>query len=182
MFKIFLERLQNLIKGDTIFAQITNLSAKEQCGIVLKNLTTKARISSTELKCDSIYLKTANSLVKGNFVFKYDHWIDYQDFISKVYMKGNLKDSTYVNFKDIAYFAEDINGFNEVLFLKGKVRGFVNDLNGSDMSIKYRNNTQFIGDAAIIGLPEIRKSYIHFDAEKLSTSVEDLEKFQANIA
>jgi hypothetical protein len=165
------------LKGDTIFAQITNLSAKEQCGIVLKNLTTKARISSTELKCDSIYLKTANSLVKGNFVFKYDHWIDYQDFISKVYMKGNLKDSTYVNFKDIAYFAEDINGFNEVLFLKGKVRGFVNDLNGSDMSIKYRNNTQFIGDAAIIGLPEIRKSYIHFDAEKLSTSVADLEKF-----
>ena len=163
--------------GDTIFAQISNLSAKEQCGIVLKNLTTKVRISSTELKCDSIYLKTDNSLVKGNLTFKYNQWEDYQDFINKVYMKGNLIDSTNINFKDIAYFAKDMNGFNEVLFLNGKVRGFVNDLSGSEMKIKYRNNTEFNGDAAITGLPDISKSYIHFDAEKLSTSVSDIEKF-----
>ena len=164
-------------KGDTIFAQISNLSAKEQCGIVLKNLTTKVRISSTELKCDRIYLKTDNSLVKGNLTFKYNQWEDYQDFINKVYMKGNLIDSTNINFKDIAYFAKDMNGFNEVLFLNGKVRGFVNDLSGSEMKIKYRNNTEFNGDAAITGLPDISKSYIHFDAEKLSTSVSDMEKF-----
>ena len=164
-------------KGDTIFAQISNLAAKEQCGIVLKNLTTKVRISSTELKCDRIYLKTDNSLVKGNLTFKYNQWEDYQDFINKVYMKGNLIDSTNINFKDIGYFAKDMNGFNEVLFLNGKVRGFVNDLSGSEMKIKYRNNTEFNGDAAITGLPDISKSYIHFDAEKLSTSVSDIEKF-----
>jgi hypothetical protein len=163
--------------GDTIKAQITNLSAREQCGIELKNLTTKAFVSSTELRCDSIYLKTANSLVKGRLSFKYDHWEDYLDFINKVYIKGNLKDSTYVNFKDIAYFAEDLNGFKEVLVVKGKVRGFVNDLSGTNMVVSYRSNTQFIGDMSITGLPEIDKSFIHFDAEKLSTSKIDLEKF-----
>ena len=164
-------------KGDTIKAQITNLSAKEQCGIELKNLTTKAYVSSTELRCDSIYLKTANSLVKGRLSFKYDHWEDYLDFINKVYIKGNLKDSTYVNFKDIAYFAEDLNGFKEVLVVKGKVRGFVNDLSGTNMVVSYRSITQFIGDMSITGLPDINRSFIHFDAEKLSTSKTDLEKF-----
>ena len=164
-------------KGDTIKAQITNLSAKEHCGIELKNLTTKAYVSSTELRCDSIYLKTANSLVKGKLSFKYDHWEDYLDFINKVYIKGNLKDSTYVNFKDIAYFAEDLNGFKEVLVVKGKVRGFVNDLSGTNMVVSYRSNTQFIGDMSITGLPDFDKSFIHFDAEKLSTSKTDLEKF-----
>ncbi len=164
-------------KGDTIKAQITNLSAKEHCGIELKNLTTKAYVSSTELRCDSIYLKTANSLVKGRLSFKYDHWEDYLDFINKVYIKGNLKDSTFVNFKDIAYFAEDLNGFKEVLVVKGKVRGFVNDLSGTNMVVSYRSNTQFIGDMSITGLPDIDKSFIHFDAEKLSTSKTDLEKF-----
>lgn len=163
--------------ADTIKAQITNLSAKEQCGIELKNLTTKAAVSSTELRCDSIYLKTANSLVKGKLSFKYEHWGDYIDFIDKVYIKGSLKDSTYVSFKDIAYFTEDINGFEEVLHLTGKVRGFVNDLNGSNMNVKYRNHTQFIGDASITGLPNFEKSFIHFDAQKLSTSKTDLEKF-----
>lgn len=51
-------------RGDSIFAQITNLSAVEQCGIVLQNLTTKATVSPTILRCDSLYLKTPNSLVK----------------------------------------------------------------------------------------------------------------------
>lgn len=164
-------------KGDTICAQINNLSAKEQCGIELKNLTTRAKVSSTELRCDSIYLKTANSFVRGDLQFKYDHWEDYQDFINKVYIKGNLIDSTYVNFKDIAYFAEDINGFKEELRLTGKVRGFVNDLSGSDMNVRYRKSTQFVGDLSIAGLPDFEKSFIHFDAQKLSTSKNDLEKF-----
>jgi len=164
-------------KGDTIFAQITNLSAKEQCGIELKNLTTKAKVSSQELRCDSIYLKTANSFVQGKLQFKYEHWEDYQDFINKVYIKGALKDSTYVSFKDIAYFAEEINGFEEVLHLTGKVRGFVNDLSGSNMNVRYRNHTQFIGDMSITGLPDFEKSFIHFDAQKLSTCKYDLEQF-----
>jgi len=164
-------------KGDTIFAQINHLKAKEQCGINIQNLTTKAKVSSSELRCDSLYLKTYNSLVIGHLQFKYDHWGDYEDFINKVYIKANLKDSTYLNFKDIAYFAEDINGFEETIYLKGKVRGFVNDLSGSDMKLSYRNNTQFVGDISITGLPDFEKSYIHFDAQKLSTSKNDLEKF-----
>ncbi|MCD6019856.1 MAG: hypothetical protein K0S53_2977 [Bacteroidetes bacterium] len=164
-------------RKDTIFAQVTNLRAKEQSGIEIKNLTTKARISSTELRCDSIYLKTANSLVKGKLSFKYDQWTDYQDFINKVYIKGKLTDSTYVSFKDIAYFSEELNGFEEVIYLNGKVRGFVNDLSGTGMHMRYRNNTEFIGDMSITGLPDIDKSFIHFDAERLATSKSDLEKF-----
>lgn len=164
-------------KNDTIFSQITNLSAKEQCGIVIKNLTTNAKISSTRLQCDSLYLKTDNSLVKGNLIFKYDTWADYSDFINKVYIKANLKDSTTLNMKDITYFSEDIKGFEEVFKIKGKVNGFVNDLNGSDLAIKYGKNTEFIGDFSISGLPDFNKSFIHFDAKKLSTSKADLEKF-----
>ncbi len=164
-------------KGDTIYAQINNLSAKEQCGMTIRNLTTKAKVSPVELRCDSLTLKTENSYVKGKLKFKYDQWSDYEDFINKVYIRGNLKDSTYLNFKDIAYFAEELNGFNEVLVLKGKIRGYVNDLSGTNMTLSYRSNTQFIGDIGITGLPDIDKAYIHFDAEKLATSKADLEKF-----
>jgi hypothetical protein len=164
-------------RGDTIFAQITHLSAKEQCGIVLKNLTTKARISSTELNCDSLYLQTECSLVKGSLQFKYDHWIDYTDFITKIYMKGNLKDSTKLCMKDVTYFAEDINGFNETFLIKGKVRGFVNDLSGTKMDVIYGQNTEFKGDISMTGLPDFKTTFIHFDAEKLRTSKADLESF-----
>ena len=164
-------------RGDTIFAQITHLSAKEQCGFVLKNLTSKARVSSTELNCDSLYLQTDCSLVKGSLQFKYDHWIDYTDFISKIYMKGNLKDSTKLCMKDVTYFAEDINGFNEIFLINGKFRGFVNDLSGTKMNVAYGKHTQFKGDISMTGLPDFKKTFIHFDAEKLTTSKADLESF-----
>ncbi len=164
-------------RGDTIFTQITNLQAVEQSGIQLKNLTTRATLSSTQLRCDSLYLKTANSLVKGKLSFKYDTWDDYNDFVNKVYMKAEFVDSTYLNMKDITYFAEDINGFSEIFQIKGKVRGFVTDLSGTDMNVRYADNTQFIGDMSMAGLPDIDKTFIHFDAEKISTSKQDLEKF-----
>lgn len=164
-------------KGDTISAQITHLSAKEHSGIEIKNLTTYAKVSSTLLSCDSLYLKTNNSLVKGNLQFKYDTWEDYTDFVNKVYIKANLLDSSKLNMKDVTYFAEDINGFEEVFDIKGKVRGYVNDLNGSNLNVRYGKNTEFIGDFSITGLPDIDKSFIHFNAEKLSTSKSDLEKF-----
>lgn len=163
-------------RGDSIFGQITNLSAVEQCGLRLKNLTTKAVVSSTILRCDSLYLRTANSIVKGRFSFNYSTWEDYLDFINKVYIKGRLKDSTYLSFKDIAYFAEELNDFNETISLKGKVRGYINDLSATGLEVKYKQHTQFKGDVSITGLPDIDKSYIHFDAEKLSTSITDLEK------
>lgn len=161
--------------ADTICARIENLKAKEQCGIELLNLNTYARISSTELKCDSIQLKTKNSYVLGQLQFKYNTWEDYIDFIDKVYIKGHLKDSTSVSFKDIAYFAEDLNGLHETVNIKGNVRGFVNDLSCSDIVLNYKKNTQFVGDVSISGLPDIQTSYIHFDAKKLSTSKEDVE-------
>lgn len=164
-------------KGDSIFAQITNLSAKEHSGIVLKNLTTKAKIAPNELRCDSLRLQTDNSLVLGKLQFKYDTWSDYQDFVNKVYIKATIKDSSKLCMKDVTYFAKDINGFNESFAIKGKVRGFVNDLSGTNMHIKYQKNTEFKGDMSITGLPDFNNSFIHFDADKLSTSKQDLEKF-----
>jgi hypothetical protein len=164
-------------KGDTIYAQIHDLNAVEQCGMTLNSLTTKVKLSPVQLRCDSITLRTPNSYVKGGFSFNYSQWEDYLDFINKVYIKGRLKDSTFVNMKDIAYFAEDINGFKETFFVKGNVRGYVNELNGNEMDVSYGSNTRFMGDISFTGLPDIDKSYIHFDAEQLSTSKQDLERF-----
>lgn len=163
--------------ADTIFAQITNLRAKEHCGLILQNLTTAAKISPVGLRCDSLTLKTDNSLVKGKFSFKYDTWDDYNDFENKVYIKAKFIDSTYLNMKDITYFAEDINGFHETFFINGRFRGFVNDLSGTDMKVTYGSHTQFVGDLSMTGLPDINQTFIHFDADKLATSKTDLEKF-----
>ncbi len=163
--------------GDTVIAQVTNLSAKEQCGFVLNNLTALTKVSPTLLQCDSLSIKTPNSVVHGNFAFNFDSWDDYDDFINKVYIKGNLKDTTSLSMRDVVYFSEDIKGFKEVFNVSGKVRGYVNDLSGTNMNIRYKDNTQFLGDITMTGLPDINKTYIHLDAKKLSTTKHELENF-----
>ncbi|MFO0479668.1 MAG: translocation/assembly module TamB domain-containing protein [Bacteroidota bacterium] len=164
-------------KNDTIFSQINNLTANEQCGLSLKNLTTQLSISSNHLHCDKLYLKTSNSLVKGNLSFKYDDWSDYSNFINKVYIKCNLKDSTNLNMKDVTYFAKEISGFTEFFFVKGQIEGFVNDFHGSYLDLNYGKNTNFKGDISIRGLPDIKQSFIHIDAENISTSKYDIDHF-----
>ncbi|MBS1638218.1 MAG: translocation/assembly module TamB [Bacteroidetes bacterium] len=164
-------------KKDTIFATITDLSAREQSGFVLNKLSTIAKVSPAEMRCDSLTIVTPNSYISADLKFKYDTWSDYEDFVNKVYIRGKLKTGTQLNFKDIAYFAEELNGFNETFYLTGKVRGFVNELSGSDLDFRYADNTRFKGDFGITGLPDINTSYIHFDAKQVSTTKADLEKF-----
>lgn len=164
-------------KNDTIFSNIYNLRAKEKCGITLTNLTTHASISSKHLQCQNLYLKTNHSFVKGELNFKYDAWEDYTDFINKVYMKGLLEDSTLVNMKDIAYFSSEIKGFKEVFSVSGNVKGYVNNLSASNFNVNYGKNTHFNGDISMSGLPDISKTFIHFDAKKLSTTKFDIEHF-----
>ena len=177
VFNVYGKLTDIAFHGDTIFSQITNLNAQEQCGLVLKNLTTKARISSTELNCDKLFLQTENSIVMGTLHFKYEKWNDYTDFISKVYMKANFIDSTRLCMKDITYFAEGINGFNKNFLINGNIIGYVNDLSGSKMDVKYGKHTQFIGDISMTGLPNFDSTFIHFDSKKLTTTKADLESF-----
>ncbi len=162
---------------DTVWAQVTNFNAYEQCGFVLNNLNSKIKISPTLLQCDSLSIKTPNSYVHGNFAFNFDSWNDYDDFINKVYVKATLKDSTFLSMKDVTYFAEDINGFEENFKISGKLRGYVNDISGTNLHINYLQNTQFNGDINLTGLPYINKTYIHLDAKKLTTTKTELEHF-----
>ncbi len=45
------------------------------------------------------------------------------------------------------------------------------------MDLKYGDHTRFKGDISITGLPDFNASFIHFDAEQLSTTQKDLESF-----
>lgn len=162
---------------DTIYVKITDLSAREQCGFTLNKLNTVAKVSPTELRCDSLIIVTPNSYIDGRFKFEYTTWNDYNDFVNRVYIKAKFKNSTELNFKDIAYFAEDLNGFEERFALTGRVRGYVNDLSGTELDIAYGEKTKFKGDFSITGLPDFNHSYIHFDAKELCTNKLDLEHF-----
>lgn len=162
------------LDGDTVHARISNLRTIEQTGFTLSSLTTDAIVSENRLICKNIILKTPKSSIRGNIDFSYSGWDDYEDFINKVKMEGNLEDSTYVHFDDIAAFASELNGLSKTVFVSGQVKGYVNDMNLKDFKFKYGRHTRFNGDLRLKGLPDIEKSYLQFYAKELSTNYTDL--------
>ncbi|MGZ3883617.1 MAG: hypothetical protein ACXVDL_05270, partial [Bacteroidia bacterium] len=159
---------------DSIYASVKDFRCREQSGITIEDLTVSAKVASTRLVCKNLHLKTANSLVDGTVLFTYKTWSDYLDFIDKVKMNIDLEDSSKVSLTDIAYFAEDLNGLDKTVFVKGKVSGYISDLSGRDMDVKFAEHTRFQGNAVLRGLPDINRTYLHFDVKNLSTSKNDL--------
>jgi hypothetical protein len=161
------------IDSGNIYVDISELRTEEQSGFKLNNLTTQAKISEKELLLNCLYLKTPRTLLKGEIAFKYHSWDDYSDFLNKIKINSELE-YCYVGFKDIASFASELNGFNETVFLSGKIKGFVSDLNLSNFNLEYGKHTRFIGNLTITGLPDFSNSFLHFDAKTISTNYSDL--------
>jgi hypothetical protein len=167
------------IMKDSVFAWVKDLSATEQCGLRINNLTTIVKVSSTLLECKGLHLETVNSDVRGGFSFRYSDWEDYQDFMNKVKMNVLLLSGTKLNFKDLAYFAKELNGFENEMYVHGKVSGYVSDMTGKGMSVEFAKNTRFLGDLYMKGLPDVNSTFMKFDVQQFSTSRADLEKVQS---
>lgn len=161
---------------DTIAAQLTNFRTKEQSGFEVSRLSTHARISDHRLLCEDLDLLTPRTHVIGKIDFTYNSWDDYPDFINKVKMNCSLKDSTYVNFKDIAAFTSELNGLNETVQISGDVKGYVSDMILKNVRLIYGKYTRFRGNLTLSGLPEINSTFLHFDAKELSTNYYDVTK------
>ncbi|MBK7669235.1 MAG: hypothetical protein IPJ32_18955 [Sphingobacteriaceae bacterium] len=164
------------IVNNKIFTSVKGLKCKEQCGLVLEDFNGNVKVSSEELVCMNLNLRTANSIVKGGFSFSYSTWEDYQDFINKVKIRALLLEETKINFKDIAYFVKELNGLDKELYFSGNVKGYVNDLNGEKIKLLFADNTRFMGNLSLKGLPDIKNTYLHFDVLNLSTTKKDIEK------
>lgn len=161
---------------DTIFVKLNDVRTIEQSGFVLKNLTTDAKISSKELLLKKLIIKTPHTYLKGNVDFYSQSWDDYSDFLNKVKIKADLLPGTQLASEDIATFTSELNGLKEIVYLSGKVRGYVNDLNLKEFKLKYGKHTRFNGNLTITGLPDFNASFLHFDVEELSTNYTDLIK------
>lgn len=159
---------------DTIYTKVTKLKTNEQCGFVLNELSTEAKISDAELILNKLTIKTPQTYLNGYVNFYYSSWDDYSDFINKVKIKSQLEDSTHVAMQDIASFTSELNGLNATAYLSGKVKGYVNDLTLKDFKFSYGKHTKFNGNLTLTGLPDFKTSYLHFDAKEISTSWSDI--------
>lgn len=164
-------------KGDSLFVRIDQLAAREKCGFVLNNLSTRASISPLGINCRNLEIKTPGSSVHGDFKMSYSGYRDFRDFISKVDMKSSF-DSARVDMSDIAFFAPALKGMNRTVSLSGEISGKVNALKGRKLRLQLDQSSFFDGDIDLDSIPETEKLFLGFKVRRFVTNVTDLQHFQ----
>lgn len=166
---------------DTIFTDIEYLAGREKSGLEIISLSSKTRVSTVDITCDSLYLKTAESEISDYLKFTYRGFRSFASFVDDVKMEGNF-DRSVVSMRDINYFAKalDIVEHNDIK-INGQITGTISNLRGRDLELKAGNQTSFTGKFNLIGLPNIKETFISFNCESLKTNYNDLMKITPGI-
>ncbi|MCZ2460075.1 MAG: translocation/assembly module TamB [Chitinophagales bacterium] len=156
---------------DTIRTNL-KLNTKERSGFEVKSLAADVKFTPREMSFNNLEIHTNNSTIKDFFSMSYDDFNDMNDFVDKVVMTGNFKE-TEINSDDIAFFAPALKTWKKKISLEGKVKGPVSELTGKDLIVHAGGNTSLTGDFSMTGLPDINQTFIDFKANELKTTYQD---------
>ncbi|MBL0104290.1 MAG: translocation/assembly module TamB domain-containing protein [Bacteroidetes bacterium] len=161
-------------KNDSIFTVISGLRFKEASGFQVDEFSADAKVSTTEIRMNGLVIKSPNTNLSTDLVFQYDSFPDFDEFTHNIRWKSDFRNST-VSFKDISYFATDLQGIDKKVKLDGLFKGSVNKFKGKNVRIEWGDHSFFKGSVAINGLPEIEDTYFDVDAQEIFTTKKDIE-------
>jgi hypothetical protein len=164
--KLDLENVQAV--GETIMADILHLSTVERCGLVLNKFKGHVLLSQQEATLTDFYVKTEHSEVKNYFSMRYINFHDFNEFIENVQMYAKFKNS-YIDKRDIAFFAGEIRQLPVYARLNGKAEGTVANLTFSNIQAQ-APNIDFDGSGKITGLPDVDNTFFDLKAKRLLTT------------
>lgn len=163
------------ITGDTICGRIAHLSAMERCGLSIRKMTADVTVSPNASICENLLLETAHSRVEDYYAMHYERFPDFKDYVEKVVMSARLKKTT-ISPKDVAFFAPVLRDHPLPLYVSGQINGPVTDLRGEKLEIT-DGHSYLKGDLRISGLPDISRSFIHYQHGELFTTGADVFRY-----
>ena len=171
---IYLRANKIHVKNDTLFFNAEKLCLKEKSGYRIHSLTADCYIvPGKDVRLNNAEIIDDFSHVKMDyFGMTYNEGDDFKDFVNKVTLTGDFKDSQ-VSFKSIGYFAAALQNLDITANINGMVTGPVANLKSNDLYVKGFNNTILSGRFSMTGLPEINETIIYADLKQLRTQPRD---------
>ncbi|HEX4887089.1 MAG TPA: translocation/assembly module TamB domain-containing protein [Luteibaculaceae bacterium] len=164
-----------LVIDDSVMADVKLLKAREKSGFVLSQLSAQATVSSTTVDFKNLQITTPRSSIAGRYQMRYKHWRDYLDFIPKVKLDAKV-DQASVYSGDVAFFAPELQNWNQTFALSGHTTGTVDRLRNRDLVLEGFSNTRFKGNFSISGLPDFDNAFMGVDADEIYTRASDVSQ------
>ena len=163
---------------DSTFINIANISLHEKSGFNVDHMGAQALFADTVMRFRNLEIKTPYSDIKGHYRMEFKSMDDFDDFISKVNMRAEFKEST-VSSNDIQYFSSELFGLDKTITISGVARGTVNQLKLKKLKLSLGNTTRFEGNVVMSGLPDIENTYFDIIVDDFISNKTDIESIPA---
>ncbi len=170
---IYLKAGNISFKGDSIFADISNLSAIEKSGFRLHRLAGSFAIKPGLMDAKNLKIMTQGSDLQADVRLTYNDIDDLNNFIDSVSIEAMFKPSV-LELNEIKYFVSEMGGMENLLHFNGRIKGSVSSLKAREFQFHFGNSSSFEGEISMDGLPDIQETFIHLKVNKLSTDYYDL--------
>jgi hypothetical protein len=162
---------------DGVAVNIIDLQANEKSGVNIQSFQSDVIVNSQGVKLALVHLETNNSeLNLDKLDFNTKNWKSWQYFEDSVKLVSKIEPST-IDLNDISYFAPALKGLDQVLSIKGNVRGNIRKLKVKKFDLKTGKKTHIAGSFIIPDYRDFYNSFIDLDFSNIQTCVEDIESF-----
>ena len=175
-------RVKNLhIEKDTVIFKINWLSFKEKSGFEILNLSALMSMSKKHIHYKNLRILTEKSnIFATNLNFDFPSFKNFPAFLIHANLNSTFRKSK-VSFEDLSYFLEKLHNVKLQFTIDGILNGKISNLKGKEIVIKNGDSTSFEGNINLIGLPNIKETYIYLDCKRFSTNTNNIETILTNL-
>jgi TamB, inner membrane protein subunit of TAM complex len=168
------------IVGDTIQAEVSKFEGIEQkAKAKIQNLTTFFNMNSKYMGFENLLLELNRTVIRQHFSMSYDSMKVMKDFVNKVYLQADLKQSV-LNTDDLAIFVPVLKKYKDEWHITGNLKGTVSDLILKDLDLRMGKQSHLVGDLSMKGLPNIQKTEMDIVLKQSKIIEDDLNRYLDN--
>ena len=167
------------LKNHLFKANVTGLTLREKSGFYVKNFNANTTVDTTGILLQNLSIVTPNSNVKNFFRMSFKSFADFNNFENKVRLDADFKTS-HLSSKDIAYFTGSLGKVNFELGVDGRIRGLVNNLRATNLTVTAAQATFIRGNFNLTGLPDWNNTFLQLKFDQVATNKKDLDYLYKN--
>lgn len=169
--------------SDSISGNLENLAAREQSGVVVKELRTKFNYNQQGAVLNDLYLETPNTILQDHVEVHYPSLDSISSQLALMQLNIDLKKSK-VSMKDVLLFVPDLakeemfaRNDDATLSVETRIKGTLSDLDIPRFYASGLTNTEVLLKGKLAGLPDADKLHYEFDIAKLQSGAKDISPF-----
>ena len=172
---IYLEATNFYMFGDSIRANIANLSATELSGFDLKSFQTDAIVSQSGIRLNGLKMETNNSRFDLDLNMLYSGYDDINNFVDSVVFDATIRPSD-IMLSDIGVFAEVMYKMPDRVQFEGRFTGPIENFRVDDINAAIGESTSFQGSISMHPL-DFNDGYHTLNITNMRFNYDDLANF-----